>query len=106
MISLSLGIWLVAVFNFSGQPNTQIQETSDSVFSSFSNIPDLQFSELGNQLEVPSFKVDWSLTGKLNSVLGDFAGLSGKGLLTSSFYKKPVPLFDVKVTFLDFFYPW
>jgi hypothetical protein len=106
MISLSLGIWLTAVFNFSGPPNTQIQQTSISVFSDLSVLPDLKFFELGNHPEVPGFKVDWSLTGKLNSELGNVASITEEGSLPSSFFKKAVSLFDVKITFMHFFYPW
>lgn len=106
MISLSLGIWLVAVFNFSEQPNFQVQQTSVSVFSNLSGLPDLKFFELGNHPEVPRFKVDWSLTGKLNSELSSIASFADEGCLTSSFFKKVVALFDVKITFMHFFFPW
>jgi len=106
MISLSLGIWLVVVFNFSGQPNPQVQQTTISVVSDLSVLPDLKFFELGNHPEVPRFKVDWSLTGKLNSELESFVNLSDMGCLTTSFFKKLVILFDIKITFLHFFYPW
>lgn len=106
MISLSLGIWLVAVFNFSGQSNSQVQQTTISVVSDLSVLPDLKFFELTNHPEVPTFKVDWSLTGKLNSALESFANLSDLGCLTSSFFKKIDVLFDIKITFLHFFYPW
>ncbi|REG94214.1 hypothetical protein [Algoriphagus antarcticus] len=106
MISLSLGIWLVAVCNFSGQPNFQVKQTSISVLSDLSSLPDLQFFELGNHPEVPGFKVDWSLSGKLNSEIESFGSLSEIGCLTNSFFKKLVTLFDVKITFLHFFYPW
>jgi hypothetical protein len=106
MISLSLGLWLVAVFNFSIEPTPKIQQTSISAFSNVSSLPDLHFFELGNHPEVPGFKVDWSLTGKLSIALESFASLSDKGCLTTSFFKKSVSLFDIKITFLQFFYPW
>lgn len=106
MISLSLGIWLIAVFNFSGQPDLQIKQTSISVLSDLSGVPELQFFELGNHPEVPGFKVDWSLSGKLNSELESFTSLSEMGRLTTLFFKKVVTLFDIKITFLHFFYPW
>ncbi len=106
MISLSLGIWLTAVFNFSGPPNTQFQQTSISVFSDLSVLPDLKFFELSNHPEVPNFKVDWSLDGKLNSELNSFVKLIDSGHLTTSYFKKRVIFFDIKTTFIHFFYPW
>lgn len=106
MISLSLGVWLLAVFNFSGLPNTQVHQSSISSFSDLSVLPDLQFFESGNYPQVPSIKVDWSLRGKLNSELRSFAILSGKQALIGSFTKKSIPFFDIKIIFLHFFYPW
>ncbi|MEP0710453.1 MAG: hypothetical protein ABJC55_00880, partial [Algoriphagus sp.] len=76
MISLSLGIWSIAVFNFYGSEQIQVSETSISVFSDLSVLPELNFFELSNNPEVPSFKVDWRLDGKLNSDLCSFVNLA------------------------------
>lgn len=59
------------------------------------------------QVEVPSFKVDWKLYGKLNA---SGVHIQVKSLLSSPSEKglpeKSSPLFDVKTTFLHFFYTW
>ena len=106
MISLSWVIWFIAVFAFPADTN---YASSDHLQDSVSNplhLSQIQFKASPELLEIPEFKVDWSLNTKLNSDF-KFELLSPyKAYLSPSFFKKSVPLFDVKETFIHFFYTW
>lgn len=106
MISLSLGIWLVAVYNFSGQSNFQTKQTSN--FSYLENFDGLDFYifELENHPKGSGVKVDWSQKRKLNLEIGNFAKLSSRICLKKLFPKTLDTLFDIKIIFLHFFYPY
>lgn len=106
MISLSWVIWFVAVFAFPFTPNSKASDASLNSISNSLHLTKIQFNSIAELLEIPEFKVDWSLDTKLNSYF-NFELLSPyKAYLSPSFFKKSVPLFDVKDTFIHFFYTW
>ncbi|WP_425638290.1 hypothetical protein ACPUEN_02705 [Algoriphagus yeomjeoni] len=71
-----------------------------------SESPSLHVLLSADHPKTPSFVVDWSVWAKFNST---WNSLSNEGDSTSLFhalFKKSFPLFDVKVTFIHFFYTW
>lgn len=106
MISLSWIMWFIAVFAF---PVPAVSSTQDFSHDSFSNptaLAQIQFNASPELLEIPEFKVDWSLNAKLNPEWYVDLISPSEVYLPSSFFKKSTPLFDVKDTFIHFFYTW
>lgn len=107
MISFSWVVWLAAVFAFPSHTWTSFPESArHDTTVKISDGNSLQFSPSVDRLEVPSFKVDWRLSGKLNSEWIPAFYSSVNTFRPSSFFKKSRPLFDVKTTFIQFFYTW
>tara|TARA_R110002020_G_C15850439_1_gene736077 strand:+ start:269 stop:613 length:345 start_codon:yes stop_codon:yes gene_type:complete len=106
ILSISWILWFVAVFTFPvSLVSTNIDYTHDSI-SNLEQVAKIQFNAAPELLEIPEFKIDWSLNAKLNpewyfDFLSPF-----KVYLASSFFKKSIPLFDVKDTFIHFYYTW
>lgn len=106
MISLSWIIWFVAVFAFPITTNSTASGSSLDSVSNAVHLTKIHFNSTAELLEIPEFKVDWSLDTKLNSYF-NFELLSPyKAYLSPSFFKKSAPLFDIKDTFIYFFYTW
>lgn len=106
MVSLSWILWFIAVFAFPLTTKSADSGYSLDSVSSSRQLTKIQFNSTAELLEVPEFKVDWSLTAKLNSDF-NFEQISPyKAYLSPSFFKKSSPLFDVKDTFIHFFYTW
>ncbi|MDR7131953.1 hypothetical protein J2X69_004319 [Algoriphagus sp. 4150] len=106
MISLSWVIGFMAVFAFSGTVEASENNRSHESVSSLVQFSSNQFNAGTELLEIPEFKIDWSLNAKLNPEWYVDLLTPGKVYLASSFFKKSVPLFDVKDTFIHFFYTW
>lgn len=106
MISLSWVLWFVAVFSFPITIASADKDFSRDSISSLNGPAQIQFNSNSELLEIPEFKVDWSLNARLNPDWY-FDSISPSGVyLSSSFFKKSTPLFDVKVTFIHFFHTW
>ncbi|MFC5623810.1 hypothetical protein [Algoriphagus winogradskyi] len=106
VISLSWVIWFIAVFAF---PVSTTSTHTDFSHDSVSNHIQLSANPLSagiDILKIPEFKVDWSLNYKLNSDYKFELISPYKAYLSPSFFKKSLPLFDVKDTFIHFFYTW
>ncbi|SFG40354.1 hypothetical protein SAMN04487988_103264 [Algoriphagus hitonicola] len=63
-------------------------------------------SERNSVSEIPTFKVDWTQDGKINSTWSTefvrYHRLIGSEFWTAG----SAPLFDVKILFQQYFYPW
>ena len=106
MITLSWVAWLVAVFAFPIAVDTSVKELTYDSVSSVNGLSKHQFNISPDSLEIPTFKVDWTLHAKLNPAwYVDLFNIAGV-YLSSSFFKKSLPLFDVKDTFIHFYYTW
>ncbi len=106
MISLSWVIGFMAVFAFSSPNESSENNHSHDSVSNLVQFSKIQFNSGTEILEIPEFKVDWSLNAKLNPAWYVDLLNPCKAYLASSFFKKSLPLFDVKDTFIRFFYPW
>lgn len=106
MIALSWVAWLVAVFAFPISENSTLKDFSHDSVSTINGLAQIQFNSGPELLEIPEFKVDWSLNAKLNPDWYFDLLSPRKAYLSPSFFKKSIPLFDVKVTFLHFFHTW
>ena len=106
MISLSWVIWFIAVFAFPVSNSSSTGDFSQDSVSSSLHLTKIQFNPSPEILEIPEFKVDWSLNTKLNSDFNFELLNPYKSYLSPAFFKKSVPLFDVKDTFIHFFYTW
>ncbi|MEB2775920.1 hypothetical protein SYJ56_11425 [Algoriphagus sp. D3-2-R+10] len=106
LFSLSWVLWFGAVLAFPVSTDFAINDFShDSVSNHVQHI-NIQLNASPELVEIPDFKVDWSLNAKLNPNWYFDLLHPGKVYLSSSFFKKSIPLFDVKDTFLHFFYTW
>lgn len=74
--------------------------------SSFSTHPIAANSILEESTETPNFKIDPKVIGTINSHWIPSHLDTRSGQLLSAVFKKSTPLFDVKTTFLHFFYTW
>ncbi|WP_373398725.1 hypothetical protein V8V91_03230 [Algoriphagus halophilus] len=74
--------------------------------SSISNYPFASNSILEESVEIPSFEIDPKILGSFHShwIPSHLDTRSSHTLSTA--FKKSLPLFDVKTTFLHFFYTW
>ena len=106
MISLSWVAWLVAVFVFPISEDSSSIDYSVHSVSNINGLAQIQFNSGPELLEIPEFKVDWSLNSKLNPDWYFDLLSPSKAYLSPSFFKKSIPLFDVKDTFIHFFYSW
>ena len=106
MISLSWVAWLVAVFVFPVSSYSFNKDFSQDSVSNLSQITHIQFNATPELLEIPEFKVDWSLNAKLNPDWYFDLISPSEVYLSPSFFKKSISLFDVKETFIHFFYTW
>src|SRR5690606_16761531 len=104
MISLSWVAWLVAVFAFPIIVDSSAKDFSHDSVSSLNGPAQIQFNAAPELLEIPEFKVDWSLDSKLNPVWYFDLLSPNEAYLSSSFFKTSLPLFDVKDTFIHFSY--
>ncbi len=106
MISLSWIVGMIAVFSFD-QVN-QVEDHGVSIHSNFNFSQDyeIEISSPSLGVEIPSFKIDWQLFGKLNSNWDFFSSLISTTISKPDFTKKALALFDVKSLFLHFYYPW
>jgi len=104
MISLSWMAWLIAVFSF---PAPHIKDNAGHETA----VNDLSFSQtmqLNGSAEVPEifdYKVAWSFISSAvySWEFKHFTKISDQ---VFSFSKKSTPLFDVKITFIHFYYTW
>ena len=104
---LSLGIGWIAFFS-TLQP-TFIESNIQGSFLSESSgfyLGNGLVSEGNSTLEIPSFKVDWTQDGKINSSWS--SEIIRYSLLARSVFwtAGSDPLFDVKILFQQFFYTW
>lgn len=110
LIAYFLGlVWLVSLAAFlsipihsdhSGATDRKLVTIQESVSPSFS------FIASNYTPKTPSFMVDWTLWSKFNSHWVPIEIELGEAFLHSSFFKKSLPLFDVKETFIHFFHTW
>lgn len=106
MISLSWVLWFASVFSFPVSIDSSGNDYSHDSVSNLAQLTKIQFNAPPELLEIPEFKVDWSLNAKLNpNWYFDFLS-PFKVCLPPSFFKKSIPLFDIKDIFIHFFYPW
>ncbi|WP_111610348.1 hypothetical protein [Algoriphagus yeomjeoni] len=106
MISLSWVMWFVAVIAFPVSIESSNIDLSHDSVSNHIQLSTIQFNAGPEILKIPEFKVDWSLNYKLNSNCKFEFVSPYKTYLSPSFFKKSLPLFDVKDTFIHFFYTW
>jgi hypothetical protein len=106
MISLSWIIGLVAVFSFDQVYQPVDQQVSIHANFDFSQDFEIEISSTNLSVEIPSFKIDWQLFGKLNSDWETFSRTLITELSLQEYLKRTSILFDVKSLFLHFFYPW
>ncbi|PZX53922.1 hypothetical protein LV84_03030 [Algoriphagus ratkowskyi] len=104
MISLSWVLWFAAVIAFPVDSGAH-HFSHDSV-SALPTHKLIQYNCSPELLEIPNFKVDWSLNAKLNPAWYVDLHFLNEVYLSPSFFKKSTPLFDVKDTFIHFFYTW
>ncbi|SMP26254.1 hypothetical protein [Algoriphagus winogradskyi] len=110
LITYFLGlIWLVSLSAFlSFQPHSEYSKTGErrlvTVQESIS--PVVYYFGSNYSPKTPPFCIDWSVWSKFNSTWIPFEVEVGEAFLHSSFFKKSLPLFDVKETFIHFFYTW
>jgi len=106
MLSLSWVAWLIAVFALPITADSTVKDFSHDSVSNLLQPTQIQFTASPELLEIPEFKVDWTLKSKLNSDWY-YDLLSPSGVyLSPSFFNKSLPLFDVKDTFIHFYYTW
>ncbi len=106
MISFSWIIGLIAVSSFDQVSQIENQQVSIQANFDFSQDYEIEISSTNLSVEIPSFKIDWQLFGKLNSVWETFSRSIITELSLQEYLKKTIVLFDVKSLFLHFFYPW
>jgi hypothetical protein len=106
MISLSWIIGLIAVFSIDQVPQTKDQQISIQTNFDFSQDYEIEISSANLSIEIPSFKIDWQLFGKLNCEWETFSRTLLTELSMQEHIKRTVVLFDVKSLFIHFFYPW
>lgn len=106
MIALSWVLWFAAVFAFPISSDASATDFSRSSVSHIKGLVQVQFNAGAELVEIPEFKVDWSLNAKLNPSWHVGLISPSKVRLSSSFFKKSVSLFDVKETFKHFFHTW
>lgn len=102
--------WMLTTFSFflseqkeyfeqSNEFEYGVQSDNNSIFS------DLVYQQFS--IDIPSFKVDWSSYGKLNSGgVFNFIILKHHENLELDLLFSTFALFDVKITFVQFFFTW
>jgi len=107
MITLSWVIGMIAVFSFDQvHISKEDQEVSLQANHNFFQDYEIEISTASLSVEIPSFKIDWQLFGKLNSNWETISRSILTELSLQEYLKNTLVLFDVKTLFLQFFYPW
>lgn len=106
MISLSWIIGMIAVFSFEQVPTAKNQQVTIQSNFDFSQEAEIEISGTTLTIEIPSFKIDWQLFGKLNSTWDSIPRMIIAELSLQKYLNHSLVLFDVKSLFLHFFYPW
>ncbi|SFT92650.1 hypothetical protein SAMN04489724_2892 [Algoriphagus locisalis] len=109
-IAFFLGlIWLVSFSAFMSFPTHAAhygdQEDGISTLSE-SVAPTIHLLGSFETPKTPPFSVDWTVWAKFNSQWSSLDLALGQAFLQPSFFRKSLPLFDVKETFMQFFYTW
>lgn len=102
-------LWLVSLAAFfSPPPSSDLQgkweDGQSTVQESIS--PEVYFFVFNDLPKTPSFSVDRSVWSKFNSDWVPVCSATGIVSVPSSFFKKSHALFDVKETFMHYFYTW
>jgi hypothetical protein len=106
LLSLSWAIGLIAVFSF--PPTIKLEQNDsfrDSVLNEIS-APNFYLRSTSENLEVPPYKLNWSLSFRLgpnwiSKSTGDYIQF-----LAPSFFQKSKALSNVFDFFITFFYSW
>lgn len=109
-IAFFLGlIWLVSFTAFLSFPvqaeHHSVREDSLATLQE-SLTPTIHLLGSNDVPKTPPFSVDWTVWSKFNSNWDSLNIVVGKGFHQPSFFKKSLPLFDVKETFMHFFHTW
>jgi hypothetical protein len=106
LLTLCWIIGMSAVFSFPPKiASNDIAENTSAVIGEIQG-PQIHFRTVADSPQVPSFKIDWSLIHKFNSIwIPDFRRVLLE-YLAPAFFQKSRALFDVKETFIRFFYTW
>jgi len=102
-------LWLVSLAAFFSPPTSsdlhgKWEDRQSMVQESIS--PEVDFFVFNDLPKAPSFSVDWSVWSKFNSDWAPLCIATGIASIPSSFFKKSHALFDVKDTFIHYFYTW
>lgn len=109
-IALFLGlVWLVsftAFMSFPAHAEHYSQQKESFTRLQESVAPTIHLLRSYETPKTPPFSVDWTVWSKFNSPWDSLNQALRQGFLQPSFFKKSLPLFDVKETFIQFFYTW
>ena len=103
-------LWMTSIllFSFFGQTVPSLPKNQEHHFDHVQQaaVPVDLATILEESIEIPGFEFNPSWLGLANSEFISVL-LDPKGKhLSATFFKKSLALFDVKVTFLQFFYSW
>lgn len=105
LISLSWTFWMVTALAFPAKLDQKSKEDHSPSVSGLVHSAHDQFLSSVETIGIPHFQIDWSLTGKLNP---DWITIFSRELFYKfpSFHESSLPFFDVKITFIQFYYTW
>ncbi len=106
MLSFSWLTGFITAFFFLAV-DVKVSEKSErtSIVQEISN-PDFHTRILTEKIEIPSLKIDWNLSWRLNSDWIPSFIRPSTFYLSPSFFQKSRALFDVKALFIHFFHTW
>lgn len=107
VLSLSWTFGLIALLSFNPVNGQGLDHIETSVHESLTTaISNPLAFVLDAELEIPKFKIDWNTFGKLNSNWSFQPIEHVLGSVWNQIPPKSHALFDVKITFIQFFYTW
>jgi hypothetical protein len=106
LLTLCWIIGMSAVFSFPPKIETNAYADIPSAVVGEIQGPQIHFRTVSGPPQIPPFEVDWSVIHKFNSIwIPDFKQVFLE-YFAPAFFQKSRALFDVKETFIRYFYTW
>ncbi|RIW15787.1 hypothetical protein D0X99_10210 [Algoriphagus lacus] len=105
-LSLTWLIGMIAVFSFPPTLDASTDSSNEQSIIQKISSPEILLRTSSESLEIPPFKIDWRFNGFLYPPFSVEYFTVYPIYLSSSFYDRSNPLFDILITFFHYFHTW